>query len=112
MSEREQVWRERIEWQPWSGLTVAECCEEAGVSVASFLSVEETLDGAASSSATTIDATHGSSGIRSKEANVSVCADCRARFFGESRSSAEHRIRPWQQHANRTAQRCGDSCGW
>jgi hypothetical protein len=36
MSEREQVWRERIEWQPWSGLTVAECCEEAGVSVASF----------------------------------------------------------------------------
>ena len=36
MSEREQVWRERIEWQPWSGLTVAECCEEAGVSVASL----------------------------------------------------------------------------
>ena len=36
MSEREQVWRELIEWQPWSGLTVAECCEEAGVSVASF----------------------------------------------------------------------------
>ena len=36
MSEREQVWRERIEWQSWSGLTVAECCEEAGVSVASF----------------------------------------------------------------------------
>ena len=36
MSEREQVWREWIEWQPWSGLTVAECCEEAGVSVASF----------------------------------------------------------------------------
>jgi hypothetical protein len=36
MSEREQVWRERIESQPWSGLTVAECCEEAGVSVASF----------------------------------------------------------------------------
>ena len=36
MSEREHVWRERIEWQPWSGLTVAECCEEAGVSVASF----------------------------------------------------------------------------
>ena len=36
MSEREQVWRERIEWQQWSGLTVAECCEEAGVSVASF----------------------------------------------------------------------------
>ncbi len=29
MSEREQVWRERIEWQQWSGLTVAECCEEA-----------------------------------------------------------------------------------
>jgi len=23
MSEREQVWRERIDWQPWSGLTVA-----------------------------------------------------------------------------------------
>ena len=36
MIEREQVWRERIEWQQWSGLTVAECCEEAGVSVASF----------------------------------------------------------------------------
>jgi len=36
MSKREQVWRELIEWQPWSGLTVAECCEEAGVSVASF----------------------------------------------------------------------------
>ncbi len=36
MSEREQVWRERIEWQQWSGLTVAECCEEAGVSVASI----------------------------------------------------------------------------
>jgi hypothetical protein len=36
MSKREQVWRERIEWQQWSGLTVAECCEEAGVSVASF----------------------------------------------------------------------------
>jgi hypothetical protein len=36
MSEREQVWRERIEWQLRSGLTVAECCEEAGVSVASF----------------------------------------------------------------------------
>ena len=36
MSEWEQVWRERMAWQPWSGLTVAECCEEAGVSVASF----------------------------------------------------------------------------
>ena len=36
MSEREQVWRELIEWQPWSGMTVTECCEEAGVSVASF----------------------------------------------------------------------------
>ena len=36
MSEREQVWRELIEWHPWSGLTVAECCEEAGVSAASF----------------------------------------------------------------------------
>ena len=36
MSEREQGWRERIKWQPWSGLTVAECCEEASVSVASF----------------------------------------------------------------------------
>ena len=36
MSGREQVWRERIEWQQWSGLTVAECCEEVGVSVASF----------------------------------------------------------------------------
>ena len=36
MSEREQVWREWIEWQQRSGLTVAECCEEAGVSAASF----------------------------------------------------------------------------
>ena len=36
MNEREQVLRELIEWQPWSGLTVAVCCEEAGVSVASF----------------------------------------------------------------------------
>ena len=36
MNEREQVWRNRIEWQRWSGLTVAECCVEAGVSVASF----------------------------------------------------------------------------
>ncbi len=36
ISEREQVWRGRIESQQWSGLTVAECCEEAGVSVASF----------------------------------------------------------------------------
>ena len=36
MSEREQVWRELIQWQPWSGLTVAVCCEEEGVSVASF----------------------------------------------------------------------------
>ena len=36
MSEWEQVWRERMAWQPWSGLTVAECCEEAGVSVAAF----------------------------------------------------------------------------
>ena len=36
MSEREQGWRELIEWQPWSGLTVAGYCEEAGVSVASF----------------------------------------------------------------------------
>ena len=36
MSEREQVWHERIEWQPWSRLMVAECCEGAGVSVASF----------------------------------------------------------------------------
>ena len=36
MSEREQVWRERIEWQQSSGLTVAQCCDEAGVSIASF----------------------------------------------------------------------------
>ena len=36
MSEREQVWRELIESQPWSGVTVAEWCEGAGVSVASF----------------------------------------------------------------------------
>ncbi len=36
MSEREQVWRELVESQPWSGVTVAEWCEGAGVSVASF----------------------------------------------------------------------------
>ena len=36
MSEREQVWRELIELQPWSGLTVAEWCAGADVSVASF----------------------------------------------------------------------------
>ncbi len=36
MSEREQVLREWIEWQLWLELTVATCCEEAGVSVASF----------------------------------------------------------------------------
>ncbi len=29
MSEREQVWRELIESQPWSGQTVAEWCEGA-----------------------------------------------------------------------------------
>ena len=36
MSEREQAWRELIESQPWSGQTVAEWCEGASVSVASF----------------------------------------------------------------------------
>ena len=36
MSEREQDWRERIEWQQQSGITVAECCEAEGVSAASF----------------------------------------------------------------------------
>jgi len=36
MSEREQVWRERIEWQQRSGLTVAECCKSERVSEASF----------------------------------------------------------------------------
>jgi len=36
MSEREQFWREVIESQPWSGVTVAEWCEGASVSVASF----------------------------------------------------------------------------
>ena len=36
MSELEQVWRERIEWQQQSGITVAECCEAEGVSAASF----------------------------------------------------------------------------
>ena len=36
MSEREQVWRELIESQPWSGETVAEWCAGANVSVASF----------------------------------------------------------------------------
>ena len=62
-----------------------------------ILSVEETADGATRSSASPIDAKIGSSGIRFKEPNVSVCADCPARFFDESRSSAEHRSRPWQQ---------------
>lgn len=99
MSDREQVWRERIEWQPWSGLTVAECCVEAGVSVAPLLSVEETADGT-SSSWTTIDATIGCAGVRFPEANVSVCVDSVARFFDESRSFAEHRIKPWRQHAD------------
>ena len=64
------------------------------------------------SSATTIDATHENAVVRSKEGCVSVCADCPARFFDASRSSTEHRIKPWQQHTNRTAQRRGDSCGW
>ena len=105
MSEREQVWRERIEWQPWSGLTVVgadggRVLRSGGRFGRLILSMEETADGAARSSATTIDATHGSAGIRSKEASVSVCADCPAKFFDESPSSAEHRIRPWQQHAN------------
>ena len=36
MSELEQVWRERIERQQQSGITVAECCEAKGVSAASF----------------------------------------------------------------------------
>ena len=36
MSEREQVWRELIESQPWSGEAVAEWCAGASVSVASF----------------------------------------------------------------------------
>ena len=36
MSAREQVWRELIESQPWSGQTVAEWCEGASVSIASF----------------------------------------------------------------------------
>lgn len=36
MSAQEQVWRELIESQPWSGQTVAEWCEGASVSVASF----------------------------------------------------------------------------
>jgi len=67
MSEREQVWRERIEWQPWSGLTVAECCEEGGRFGCLILSVEETADGAAGASATTIDATNGSAGVRPRE---------------------------------------------
>ena len=45
MSERERVWRERIEWQQWSGLTVAECCDEVGVSVASFYRWKKLLSG-------------------------------------------------------------------
>ena len=36
MSEREQIWRERIESQQRSGQTVAECCRVDGVSVGSF----------------------------------------------------------------------------
>lgn len=36
MNEREQIWREWVEWQEQSGLTVAECSREAGVSVSSF----------------------------------------------------------------------------
>ena len=40
--------------------------------------MEETLGGVAGSSATTIDATIGSAGVRSREARVSVRADCPA----------------------------------
>ena len=112
MSEREQVWRERIEWQPWSGLTVAECCEEAGVSVASFYRWKKLLTKPQGPRRLRSTRTSGSAGVRFREASVSVCADCPARFLDESRSSAEHRIKPWQQHADRTAQRGGDSCGW
>jgi hypothetical protein len=36
MSERERIWRDRIAWQQQSGMTVAECCDADGVSVASF----------------------------------------------------------------------------
>jgi hypothetical protein len=36
MSERERIWRDRIAWQQQSGMTVAECCDAEGVSVASF----------------------------------------------------------------------------
>ena len=41
-----------------------------------ILSVEETADGAAGFSAIAIDPTHGSAGVRSREASISVCADC------------------------------------
>ena len=50
-----------------------------------ILSMEKTAGGAARGSATTIDAEIGSSGIRFDEANLSVCADCRATAFGEFR---------------------------
>lgn len=40
-----------------------------------ILSVEETADGAARSSSTTIDAKIRGAGVRSKEARVSVCAE-------------------------------------
>jgi hypothetical protein len=36
MCEREQVWRELIELQPWFGLTAVEWCAGANVLVASF----------------------------------------------------------------------------
>lgn len=36
VSEREQLWRERIEWQQNSEISVAEFCEMEGVSTAAF----------------------------------------------------------------------------
>ena len=45
MSERERVWRDRIAWQQQSGITVAECCDAEGVSVASFYRWKKLLGG-------------------------------------------------------------------
>ncbi len=46
MDERERIWRERIAWQQQSGMTVVECCDVEGVSVASFYRCKKLIEGA------------------------------------------------------------------
>ncbi len=45
MDERERIWRERIAWQQQSGMTVVECCDVEGVSVASFYRWKKLIEG-------------------------------------------------------------------